>query len=418
MCRRNTTWMKLAGACLLATGAIQLAHLARGEPTTAPTSAAATTAPSVAKAAVPDLDLSETVALVPTEYRHRLVQQLGVAEDNEQTWLHAIADAPADQREAVAFLLLNMPETDLTKLKGDFLDRNVALAYKARNATAFARAVPQEIFFRDVLPYANMDEGRDDWRQDFYDRFMPVVKDCKSASDAAMLLNRQMFAKKDPLIGVKYHPTKRDKPNQSPYESMKIGYASCTGLSILLVDACRAVGVPARVAGTPLWTTTDGNHTWTEVWDHQWYFTGSAEAGKHLNEAWFTGNAAKADDAKPEHRIYAAEFQRTDTVFPLVWDEQQDSVRADDVTGYYVDRQKLTVKPPAGLPADTQVKVTLLGKLLAQAPATGDAPAVFELAAGQTYRVVAETPDGRPVAMMKDVKLPKGAAATVELAAH
>jgi transglutaminase-like putative cysteine protease len=27
------------------------------------------------------------------------------------------------------------------------------------------------------------------------------------------------------------------------------GYASCTGLSIFLVDALRAVGIPARVTG-------------------------------------------------------------------------------------------------------------------------------------------------------------------------
>ena len=417
MCRRNTKWMKIAGACLLATGAIHLAELAEGEPTTAPT---ATNAPSAAaaKPAVPDLDFNDTVTLVPTEYRHRLVQQLSLAEDNQQTWLHAIADAPADQREAVAFLLLNMPETDLTKLRGDYLVRNVALAYKARNATAFAKAVPQEIFFREVLPYANVDEARDDWRQDFYDRFMPLVKDCKTATEAAMVLNRHMYAKTAPGVAVKYHATKRDKPNQSPYESMKIGYASCTGLSILLVDACRSVGVPARVAGTPLWSDKSGNHTWTEVWDRQWYFAGSAEPGKTLNDAWFSANAAKADASDPMTRIYATEFQRTDTVFPLVWNEQQDAVRADDVTGYYVARQKLTIKPPAAAAADTQVKVTLLGKLLAQAPATADAPATFELAAGQTYRVVAETPDGRAVAMMKDVKLPKDAAATVELAAH
>ena len=53
-------------------------------------------------------------------------------------------------------------------------------------------------------------------------------------------------------VNVKYHATKRLKPDQSPSESMKIGYASCSGLSIILVDACRAVGVPARVVGTPL----------------------------------------------------------------------------------------------------------------------------------------------------------------------
>ena len=39
---------------------------------------------------------------------------------------------------------------------------------------------------------------------------------------------------------------------------METGVATCTGLSILLVDACRSVGVPARIAGTPLWS----NNSW------------------------------------------------------------------------------------------------------------------------------------------------------------
>lgn len=35
----------------------------------------------------------------------------------------------------------------------------------------------------------------------------------------------------------------------SPSQVIAAGYASCTGLAIFLVNACRAVGIPARVAG-------------------------------------------------------------------------------------------------------------------------------------------------------------------------
>ena len=78
-----------------------------------------------------------------------------------------------------------------------------------------------------------LSERRDDWRADFLKRFLPLVKDCKSAGDAAQVLNRGVFK----AVNVSYHATKRRKPDQSPYESMQIGYASCSGLSILLVDA-------------------------------------------------------------------------------------------------------------------------------------------------------------------------------------
>jgi hypothetical protein len=294
---------------------------------------------SSCQAAAPNLpedktvDLIPSVNLVPAQYRHRLVQQLSVAEDNQQTWLKAINTASPEHREALVFLLVNMPESDLKHLTGEYLLQNVELAYQARAATAWGKAIPNEIFFREVLPYANLDEKREDWRKDYFDRFMPLVKNAASASEAAQMLNKDVFA----AIHVKYHATKREKPSQSPSESSRIGYASCTGLSIILVDACRAVGVPARVVGTPMWFDGSGNHTWTEIWDRQWYFLGSAEPGP-LNHTWFVDNAAKADESKPEHRIYAASFEQTPLLFPLIWDESQKDVHAVDVTRFYVGR--------------------------------------------------------------------------------
>src|SRR6478752_4758171 len=43
------------------------------------------------------------------------------------------------------------------------------------------------------------------------------------------------------------YSTERRAANQSPSESRESGKASCTGLSILLSDACRSVGIPARL---------------------------------------------------------------------------------------------------------------------------------------------------------------------------
>ena len=360
---------------------------------------APTTAPAPADA---EIDMISTVDLVPTNYRHRLVQQLSLAEDNEQTWLKAIVDAKREHREALAYLLINMPESDLKTMKGSALLSNVTLAYQAREQTPWARSIPQEIFFRDVLPYANVDEERENWRADFYQWFMPLVQDAKSASEAEQILNKKVF----PMVKVKYHATKRDKPNQGPYESMKIGYASCTGLSIILTDACRAVGVPARLAGIPHWTDEDGNHTWTEVWDKQWYYVGSAEPGK-LNHTWFTDKAAKADESHPENRIYAASFEHTPLVFPLVWDETQTDVRAQDVTGYYTGRQKLVVTAPE----NTQIEIRQNRVLVAAAPASS---ATFELAAAQGYDITLLDPAGKTLET-KSVQLSKDAALTVAL---
>ena len=174
----------------------------------------------------------------------------------------------------------------------------------------------EELFFNDVLPYASLDETRERWRPEFYNKCRAIVAKASTATEAVQAINSKIFN----LINVHYN-TGRKQPNQSPAESIAQGRATCTGLSIILVDACRSVGIASRVAGTPLWTNNRGNHTWSEIWDGGWHFTGSDEynaAG--LNRGWFVGAAAKADKSNWEHSIYATSWKKTGTRFPMVWD--------------------------------------------------------------------------------------------------
>lgn len=328
-------------------------------------------------------EATAALVLVPEGYREAVSRRLDAAGSNRGQMIEAIGRCPEEQREGMAFLLANMPENDLRSLKAEYLLRNVALAYEARSKRPWARAVPEEIFLDAVLPYASVNERRDDWRQDFSGRFAGMVKDCASATEAAQTLNREIFK----ALGVKYHATKRRKPDQSPYESMEVGYASCTGLSILLADACRAVGVPARVVGTPRWSDDSGNHTWVEFWDGQWWFIGAAEPGA-LNDTWFASLAAKADDTRPENRIYAASFRQTHTPFVMIWSSRRD-VPAVDVSRYYVRRRKLdvTAVDAQGRVVPATFRVVESGRLVGQTEGTS---ARFEMAANEDYLVRAE----------------------------
>ncbi len=281
--------------------------------------------------------------LLPPEARSVVSDQLAKAGENAQTLGAAIAEAPVDQREAVAFLVANMPVSDLKTLGKDYLLSNVRYAYLAREATPWGPKIPKELFFEDVLPYASINERRDDWRKDFYDRFLPIAKESPTPGEAVKRLNVEVFK----TFNVAYHATKRPKPDQSPYESIQAGFASCTGLSILLIDAARAVGIPARMVGTPRWTDNSGNHSWVEVWDREWSFVGACEPSK-LNEGWFIGQASKADESKPEHRIYATSFKTTDTHFPMVWKRSSRDVPGEDVTRRYTLRRKVTFKSVEG----------------------------------------------------------------------
>lgn len=276
--------------------------------------------------------IEAAVALLPESFRAEATRALSEAGGNGMELVTAIRNAPPAQREGLAFLLANMPARDLESLGAGFLLENVALAYAVRAETPWGRTLPEAVFLNDVLPYASLNERRDDWRRDFMDRFLATARDAGSIEGAVMKLNRAVFRE----LNVSYHATKRPKPDQSPYESIEAGYASCTGLSILLVDALRAVGVPARVAGTPQWSDGSGNHTWVEVWDDgTWHHVGAAEPGPY-DRTWFNGRAAEADPDVAEHRIYAASFARTPVSFPLVWAEDVEYVHAVDVTADYI----------------------------------------------------------------------------------
>ena len=227
----------------------------------------------------------------------------------------ALSSVPQDQRNGMAFLVANMPDSDLRSLKADFLLENVALAYKARQQAPWSAKISEEMFLNNVLPYANVDETRHPWRQEFYTQWWPVVKDCKTAAEAAQKLNETVFKQ----LNVKYS-TARKKANQSPKETIEQGLASCTGLSIVLIDACRSVGVPARIVGTPMWTDKSGNHNWVEIWDGHWHFVGACEPDpKGLDHGWFEEKASLAIKDSPRNAIYAASFKKTDTIFPLDW---------------------------------------------------------------------------------------------------
>ena len=111
----------------------------------------------------------------------------------------------------------------------------------------WGKDVPEELFLNETCCRTrtwtrNATRGR----KEFYEQCLPMVKDCKTPTEAVQKLNAELFKKLK--LG---YSTQRKAPNQSPKESIELGKASCTGLSIVLSDAARAVCIPARLVGTP-----------------------------------------------------------------------------------------------------------------------------------------------------------------------
>jgi len=245
--------------------------------------------------------------------------------------------------EAYAFLVSHMPEKDLTSLSEEILTNTLHYALKAHAGSPWSAAIPHDVFLNDVLPYASLDEVRENWRADFYDRFAARAWTCATPGEAARWLNATIF----PELKVKYDQI-RSTVNASPAVSIKEGKATCTGLSILLINACRACGIPARMAGIPSWKTpnTDaagnhgGNHNWVEVWHAgAWHCLGASEISE-LDQTWFLAKCKDAvDGTQWQHSVYASTWKPTDQHFPLVWNIEDKSVPAVNVSDRYAPKK-------------------------------------------------------------------------------
>ena len=291
---------------------------------------------------------------VPKKYHALIDQTLTVAGDNAKELQKALKSVSKEQKEGMAFLISYMPERDAKTLTADFLKEHVQYAYKAKAEFPWAKEVPNDIFLNDIVAYVNLNENRESWRKDFYERFRKYVANCKTMREAIDSVNKNI---RDEVV-VDYN-TKREKADQAPYESMRLHMASCSGLSILLTDAFRAVGIPSRVAGTPNWYDERGNHNWSEVWvDGDWHFT-EYYPSEDLDKSWFMADAGKAIKEDVMKAIYAASFKPADTYFPLVWDWNIHYVHAVNVTDRYTSlyRAQLSAVPADDHHVDLRVMV-------------------------------------------------------------
>lgn len=280
--------------------------------------------------------------------------EAAIASSSRPEALRSLMEETAEElSDEMEYIIINMPEADRDTMSLDLLVENVRMAHQVRKQYPWTQALPEEVYLTDVLPYYVVDEVRDAWREELYELFAPAVDTCSTLEEAIRAVNSHIPV----LTGVHYN-TLREKTNQSPRESMRQGMASCTGLSILLVDAYRAVGIPARFVGTASWHDNRGNHSWTEVWlNGQWRVT-EYYFPSQLDHLWFMADASKANPADRRYAIYATRFGEAPDWFPMVWCGEDSTaienlpkhIGAENVTQHYIDlaREQQATRIEAG----------------------------------------------------------------------
>ena len=257
-------------------------------------------------------------------------------------------------KSAMDFLMTNLPSWDavnVVTLFGepggvDGLDLGLASAgvnasVDAQRRYPWAWGVPQRMFNEYVATYAFTNEPRTYWRRKFTD-VQDVLKNLTHQDDVVRALNTAIWTQFGITFKAGLSPLIFD-----PISTIAFGYASCTGISTTFAAALRAVGIPARITGTPAWHNrpSDGNHNWVEVWrttTQTWAFlegkpAGASETLDNPCSMWFCNAQHFPAAAENQTSVYAARFDRSssETSFPLAWDPANLEVPGDDRSAYY-----------------------------------------------------------------------------------
>lgn len=229
-------------------------------------------------AGIPDITDAEVEAALVLAGQNRAQLELALASCLQQPY----------EMAAMRFLIANLPAVDLGCISGAELQQHVELAQQARSEFAYGSHYDDATWAHYVLAPRVSQEPLTAWRAFFYNELRGRVRDCQTLGQAAVIASAWCGEH------ATYKPTQaRD---QSPFATLKSGYGRCEELVILFIDACRAIGVPARQAYVPYWSTCDDNHAWWEVWgsDGKWHLEGQYGPDENRDSVWFADRAKEA----------------------------------------------------------------------------------------------------------------------------
>lgn len=243
---------------------------------------------------------------------------------------------------------LGFAAVDHTTPRPDGLDvglvqETIDYALQAKQRWEHADSLPRSLWLQYVLPYASVNEARTSWRPILWNRLEALVSSLQPATVRTIVaaLNEHLWTILGPDGRTITFVSGQTPRLFDPMSVLVYGYASCTGISLLFVNALRTVGIPARLVGTPAWHAgAEGNHNWVEVWDvtsNAWIFLEGSPNQTQVQtmddgpcERWFCA----ASYWKNGTRAFAVSLEGP-TFFPMAWERSNEDVPGVEVTERY-----------------------------------------------------------------------------------
>jgi hypothetical protein len=308
-----------------------------------------------------------------------------------------------------------MPFSDLISIKSDYLLEHIHYTSLAANRYKWMKLIPEDVFLAYVLPYRVSSEPMVSHRRYFFEQLSPLVVNGSDMFEVSFQVNLWLGGeRKNSPARVHFEPG--EARNKSPFGTLLSGQGRCGELTIALVSALRAVGVPARSVYTPSWVKSENNHAWTEFWaEDGWY---AISSGHPSIESAVAGAPRKAwfiEPAATTAAIYTERFGIPEDQSSVYKASRKDSVI--NVLSQYSQtcRIQISVLAPDGKAApDTFVALSVVNggalRRVASQKTDGEGRATiisgigqYVLSAGNddltAWQIITTTPEGLAVAL-------------------
>jgi Transglutaminase-like superfamily len=268
----------------------------------------------------------------------------------------------------------------------------IDIAYRMKQRFLYTDIISKEIFLEYVINYANVNESRNNIRTVLYEQLIEPLFFMNhtttnttnidyTMADVVRIINTNMWRMLAPSHGNNenciYFKSSQTPIIFDPMSVLVFGYGSCTGISILFVQALRTAGIPVRLTGTNAWNQNilHGNHNWIEIYipnpskaititgvsipgnytihndnddndDGTWIFIEGSPTAKSSDvntiDDWDPCRywICSSDRLMNQTQFYAAKLvmntsDTTITYFPLAWDTNNTAVPARNRTLFY-----------------------------------------------------------------------------------
>jgi hypothetical protein len=245
---------------------------------------------------------------IPAKYLESVRLSIEEAGENRPELIKVMTKLTGRELEWACFLIGTMPFSDLISIKADYLSEHIHYTSLAMDKYKWMLEIPEDVFLAYILPYRISSEPIVPHRRYFFEQLDPLVANGADMFEISYQVNLWLGGeRKGAKARVHFEPG--EARNKSPFGTLLSGQGRCGELTIALVSALRAVGVPARSVYTPSWVKSEDNHAWTEIWaGGKWYAMASGHPSIESALAATAGRAWFIEPAATAAAIYSERF--------------------------------------------------------------------------------------------------------------